>query len=350
MSCPRLAFTHLSNYFSLDVSLTGASVTVNEPVSIKVTLHNLPGTDGLGQVAVYWCEFATSIIGTPTPIVPVLGTGDSNYNPTLPAEIASNGSHQFTIDWVPGPDVNGSSPNPTQVGIFAQAIATPCLAPDGSVLCGGWSYPNDFNPAHYFNALQVFGFIADNTSVLASPGRRVLKTRASGSDPAIVAFGIANRHEGFTPSRVAARALWPDSPAREDAKLIAEVRQSRLIADLLEKGGRWRNPSGVAVAQGREAVIHRPDRATKMPRLGYTGAVSAELAERLRSTTYASTLEVDQIAGELRQGLLRVTPATDAEAGDFYVVDVRHERRDAPASSDEAVGGCLMVVESGRRA
>lgn len=350
MTCPTLAFKHeITSYYSPDIWLSNASIVPNVPVSIFVNLRNLTNAPGLGQVQVYWCEFATGIVGDPTPINAVFGTGLSNYNPTMPVSIPAEGSYVFQIDWVPGADVNGSILNPTQIGIFAKAIATPCPARDGSILCAGLDHAGDFSPLHFFNALHVFGFV-EATPGPVSAGtttgmlREVVHSEASLTH---VAFGVANGGNSSLACRLVPHVLTPDNVPRDEEPLVSTLRKTRLIEGLIAKGGRWKTPGEVSVALGREAVLHRPDRSKKMPRLGYSGVVGGDLAEHLRVTQYGAAADVDQMAGELRQAIVRVAPPSTAEPGDFYVVDVRQQRRGT--SPEETVGGCILVVQAAVR-
>jgi hypothetical protein len=351
MTCPNLAFKHeITSYYSPDIWLSNASIVPNVPVSIFVNLRNQTATPGLAQVQVYWCQFATGIVGTPTLINAVVGTGPTNYNPTLPVLIPAESSYPFQIDWVPGPEVNGSISNPTQIGIFAQAIATPNLAPDGSTICAGIDHTGDFAPNKFFNALHVFGFVESGATASNVVGQMMVRQALShsGADAhSYVAFGIANGDSSSLASRVVPRVVSPDNVPREEEPLVQSLLKTRLIEGLIAKGGRWKTPGEVSVALGLEAILHRPDRTKKMPQLGYSGAIGGALAAHLKASEYKAAIDLQQLGGELRQGILRVSPPSTVEPGDFYVVDVRQIRKGPP---EETVGGCVVVVQAAVRA
>jgi|GEM_PF-2005488 len=312
--------------------------------TIKVTVKNQATYDIASTLDLYWSDPTTGFIADPTRLI------ETQY-PIVPARdtlAGVDGSFAALFSWLPS-TTSAPSTNGGHVCLLARTSHNSVAAPGGS--CGG-GYPDDSAPSTDFRS-------AIHNIVLVAGGWHMKRLH--------FAFAATNPLPKAVGTKLLVRPLIPERDTRELERLLEPTR-NYTFASL---GNRFGVPGALGLALGHERALARPVRALvskrsektcsrcidrcgtcpsctghcekllpkreneplqqrlqmRVPRLGFSGVLSDEFAERLGGQDKpAESLSVDQLPFEIRQSIVTLEPGGDA---DLYAFEVIHETTEA---------------------
>jgi hypothetical protein len=333
---PNIHFDHSSNVcFNTALQPLGA-LKAGQPTDVQISLLN-DGTDaGDTTVHLYYCgPTAGSPGGVQRPLLAphdltIPGGASEIAIPVSAVGGGMPGTGTQTVAWTPDSgDFTSGTATSFHGCLFAQAVVLPGAGgyTGDTTALGNWDPAYPLCAQHNVDVLTI-----------APPGP------SPKPKPIHYAFGIGHGLPKGLKAQLRIERLAPDYPG-----LVEYVRpvlkrldgpkpaQALMAAD-----------AGATLGLERLWAPKTPAPARRGLRLGHMGPVTRETADGLAAGRRAGLLKLDLEPGELRQGIVGITPPRGAKPGDFFVVGIVNEAAAAPPRAGKArrprVLGVLTLI------
>jgi hypothetical protein len=307
------------------------------PINVVLQNHDL-NTGCMGAlVDLYWADPTTSFLlvgGAGGNQIPSSGTP---VQPITFATVPVDASATFSFSWTPTLTIAGTNGGHVCLAAIASCTTPDCVAP---APCGPGMTATTSSP-------QV---AIHNVQVNAPPMPMHRGPHRWGIRPFF--FGATNGGKNGGLTRLVARAYNPaDEADRVHLLRLAALPSVRQAYGPCFKFG---TPAEVLLALGAESIVVPTSTGGGFaPRLGFTGAVDAEVGEELVKRNWARVAahhsvvkEVDLLPRQVHQAAVHVVPADDD--GRVYAIEIGHEM---PVKNGPPVilGGLTVLFASPHR-